>query len=233
VFPMFDKQLLLEPDFEIPAHWPRTFCIDPHLRKPTAMMWVAWDPKEGIPHVYRTAKVKKTVEELAKFIKVKSAGERIALYIGDEAMGGDGKNIYGEKSVLEGLNALGVPVIGTNQTQAKAFEIGINKIQDLMTPDPTLLKEGKKVVGMKIFQSCDYGVEWIDGKRSGSFLWEIGRYRYKKEGKADEETYREHVATVDDDYIDCFRYIVMSGAVTSEEVTTSDFNREPDSFTGW
>jgi phage terminase large subunit-like protein len=207
VFPMFDKDLLVEPDFEIPRSWPRTFCIDPHLRKPSALMWVAWDMKEGIPHVYRTAKVKKTVEELAKFIKVKSAGESISLYIGDEAMGGDGKNIYGEKS--------------------------INKIQDMMTPDPTLLKQGKRVVGMKVFASCDYGVEWIDGKRSGSFLWELGRFRFKKEGKADEETYREHVATVDDDYISCFRYIVMSGASTSEEVDTSFRQGEVDSFTGW
>ncbi len=232
VYPLFNREKVVCSDFDIPDDWPRVFCIDPHLRKPSALMWVAWHPKEHIPFVYRTHKVKKTVDELAKFIKVKSTGEKISLWIADEAQGGQGENIFGTSSVIEELNQRGIPVVGTNQSSDKSFKAGVDKIQELLTPDPI-----SGVVGMKIFESCCYPVEWIDGKRYGSLIWEFGRYRFRKEQKSDEETFREKVATVDDDYLSDLRYIVQAGFPGYDEpvqVVSSEYdNGEVDPITGW
>ena len=130
-------------------------------------------------------------------------------------MGGDGTNIFGQKSVLEQLRAEGIPLLGTNQASDKTFEAGINRIRELMTPDPI-----SKRPAFAILKSCDYMLEWIDGKPAGSLPWELSRYRYKNEHASDEETFREKVATVDDDYIDCVRYIAQArpnlGASTSD-----------------
>lgn len=234
VFPMYDKAKMLIPDptFTIPKDWPRTFCIDPHLRKPSALMWVAWDVKEEIAYIYRTYKVKKTVSELAEFIRAKSAGEDIDLWLADKAMGGKGENIYGASSVIEELNNRGIPVIATEQNSDVTFEAGVNKVREMLTPDPV-----SGAIGIRVTYNCDYPVEWIEGKRYGSVFWELGRFRFKKEQKSDEETFREKVATVDDDYLSCLRYIVQAGCPgygKPIEVVSSKYgDGEPDPITGW
>ena len=58
----------------------------------------------------------------------------------------------------------------------------------------------------------DYATERINGKVCGSLPWEMGRYQYKREQKADEETLREKVRKVNDHLIDDLRYIAMVGA---------------------
>ena len=214
VLSQYDRSIHIVDDFEIPSHWSRTFAIDPHHRKATAMVWGAWTPEGGLV-IYRTIKAKQTVSELAQLIRAKSAGENIKLWLCDEAMGGDGTNIFGQKSVLEQLRAEGIRLLGTNQASDKTFEAGINRIRELMTPDPI-----SKRPAFAILKSCDYMLEWIDGKPAGSLPWELSRYRYKNEHASDEETFREKVATVDDDYIDCVRYIAQArpnlGASTSD-----------------
>jgi hypothetical protein len=213
VLPQWNTERHIVPDFTIPKDWPRTFVIDPHHRKPSAMLWGAWDRAEDKVIVYRTAKKQMTVKELANYIRVKSAGEKIDLFIGDEAMGGDGKNIYGDESVLAQLRSQGIPIVGTNQGSDKTFEAGINKIRERLSPDPISQK-----VGFVMFESCNYALEWIGGKAYGSLAWEMSRYRYKKEQKSDEENFREKVANIDNDLIDCTRYLIQAGCVDSRVV---------------
>lgn len=229
VYPMWDASRVICPDFDIPREWERHCLIDPHLRKFTAIMWTAWSP-DGDQIIYRTHKVKMVIDDLVNFIRAQSAGERITTWIGDEAMGGDGKNIFGENSVLMQLNQRGLPFIPTNQASDKAFEAGINKCQTFITPDRV---SGK--CRTRIFESCQRAVEYIDGKLTGDIFWEFKRYRFRKEQKSDEETFREKVATVDDDYLDLWRYDIMAGPSGSESdlITTNDIYVERDEFTGW
>jgi hypothetical protein len=90
---------------------------------------------------------------------------------------------------------------------------------------------------MKIFQSCDWGVRHLEGKRCGSIFWEFERYRFKKEQKSQEETYSEQVASVDDDLLDCVRYGVMAGQPTGGQPVTVESSvsgyKFVDPFTGW
>ena len=229
VYPSYDKSKLIVPDFDIPKKWGRTLVIDPHMRKPTALLWLAWDGDR--PVVYRAKKVKLPVPELSKFIRAESAGERIDLFLADEAMGGKGKNIYGETSVIEQLVAMGLPFMGTNQSSDKAFEAGVSKVTEYITLDPIT-----GIMPMKIFQSCDWGVQYIDGKRCGSLFWEFERYRFRKEQKSDEENFREKVANVDDDLLDALRYGLMAGPPTGGEsvvVVSSANDFTVDAITGW
>ncbi len=227
VYSQYRKDLLKVEDFEVPRHWSRVCIIDPHLRKFAAIVWLAWSP-DGEAIIYRTRKVKMTVSDLAKYIRVQSAGEKIDLYIGDEAMGGDGKNIFGEESVLIGLQNNGIPVMPTNQSSDKTFEAGIEKVREYIKPDPI-----SRTCDLKIFASLDTPPEYIDGKLTGSIFWEFDKYRFKKLQKSDEETFREKVATVDDDYLDCLRYGIMAGPQDIDQVINNRPYREVDSFTGW
>lgn len=230
VYPMYNSAHLMTPDFEIPRSWFKVCLIDPHLRKFTAILWMAWSP-DGDPFVYRTRKVKKIVSELATYIRAQSINDgQIDLWIGDEAMGGEGKNIFGEESVLVQLNNLGLPFQPTSTASDKAFEAGVNTVQMYITPEPV-----SSSTRLKIFQSCSTAIEWIDGKVTGSIFWEFKRYRFRKEGKADEETFREHVANVDDDLITLLRYGLVAGAGSRTPVTVSlsQYPEPVDNITGW
>jgi len=210
VYPTFEASKALVKDFDIPRHWERHILIDPHLRKFTALMWTAWSP-DGDHIIYRTRKVKMPIPELAKYIRAQSINDpEYALWIGDEAMGGDGLNIFGEKSVLEQLNGLGLPFIGTNQVSDKTFKAGVESVAAELVPDH--ISGNCK---LKIFESCVEGPFEIEGYKTGDIIWEFNRYRFKKEQKSDEETFREKVATVDDDYLDLLRYDTMAGAVNA------------------
>jgi phage terminase large subunit-like protein len=196
IYEQFDESLHVIPRREIPDSWYRVFAIDPHIKKATAMVWAAWSPDDEL-FIYRAEKETLTVDELKKYIRAKSAGERISLFIGDEALGGDGLNIFGQPSVLKQLSS-GVdriPVIPTNQSSDKSFEAGVNRIREMLTPDAVSHKPD-----IYVFNDL-YGV--ID---------EFEEYQFTPESKADELTFRERVRKIDDDYMDCIRYIAMAGA---------------------
>jgi hypothetical protein len=230
VIPQYRSNKCLVRDFPLEPHWPKTVIIDPHLKKPTAIMWICWIEDE-VCVVYRTRKVKMPVGELAQYIKAQTAPDgKISLWIADEAQGGKGTNVFGQESVIAQLNELGLPFMPTNQSSDKTFEAGINKLQSMFTPDAITDKPG-----ILIFESNMWEPQWIDGKTYGNIDWELKRYQYKREQKADEETFRERVRTVDDDLIDDLRYGVMAGSSMSGgriEVINSS-GRDVDPFTGW
>ena len=226
VIPQYDAHVHIIPDRPIPDSWYRVFCIDPHHKKPSAMLWTVWTP-EGDLWVYRCAKEMLPVQapasevSLKTFIRAQSAGEKIKLFIGDEAMGGDGLNVYGQESVLKQL-ATGedrIPVIPTNQCSDKTFEAGIFKLREMFGVDP--MNGQSKIY---IFKSCDWPVKYINGQNYGSLPWELERLEYRQDQKADEETFRERVKTVDDDLSTCLRYIVMAGAQGDSPPMTSALN---------
>jgi phage terminase large subunit-like protein len=201
VIPMFDAEKSVIPDFEIPPEWPRTFVLDAHDKTPHAMLWMAFDEHDNC-YWYRTIKRKGSAKEIANCFRVNSAGERIDLLVGDEANDGDGRDNRGNLSFHEDLRREGIRLEPTGQKTEAAFKGGIHKLRDGFSCDSVT---GKPKIF--IFKSCDYGSgEWIDGKPQGSVVWELGRYRYKKEQKSDEETLREQIANINDHFITCGRY---------------------------
>lgn len=209
VLPQWNKDIHIVPDFVIPEYWPRVFVIDTHHKTPCAAMWCAWSP-EGEIIVYRTIKKKLTVPEWQIEIRVNSIGEKISLWMGDEPGGGEGENIFGKASVVKefnkGTNA--IPLVAINDVSDKSFQAGVYKMWDYLGVDPISHKSK-----IKVFESCNTPVEYINGKACGSLPWEMRRYQYKKEQKADEETLREKVRLVHNHYIDDLRYVIMAGPV--------------------
>ena len=214
VLPQWDENIHIIPDFDIPDDWIRAFCIDCHLRTPSAAVWMALSP-DGIWYVYRTAKKPYTVPQWKNFIRAESAGERITIWLGDEPGHGEGKNIYDAQSIINEFKGGDDPIpLERVKDNEKKFAAGVYKLWDYLTPDPI---SGKPK--LLILKSCDYDVEYHNGKPCPSLPWEIKHWQYKKEQKADEETLREKVRLVHNHLIDDVRYIIQTWINTTPKTT--------------
>lgn len=206
VIPQFDRAVTVIPDRPLHPSAYRVFCIDFHRKIPAAAMWAAWEPTDDLPNliVYRTAKLKQDIPEWQKYIINESAGEKIQKWLGDEPDGSDAEDYSGELSALhqfrEGDNKL--PIMQVSKS-AGSFNASIFKLWEMFAADPI-----SKQPRVFIFQSCDHPVELVDGKYHGSLPWELERWQFTSEKKADEENLRERVARVNDHYISDLRYIV-------------------------
>lgn len=197
VYPQFNRGTHVVPDTGNPKpHWHQQFVIDPHHRKNSCMVWLAWDPDGNVPYVHREAEFEPSaggVPELAAFIRAKSSGLKIDVWVGDEAQGGEGLNIHGKPSVLKQLRMEGIPVVGTNQASDKNFASGVFKVREMLTPDPVTQKPR-----LYICQSCTKTIK------------QMSTYQYRKKTIIDEELLREHVRNMNDDFPTCIRYGVMA-----------------------
>lgn len=208
LLPQFNPSVHIVPDRPLMENAYRVFCIDTHTRTPSAAMWAAWEPpSKGLPFmrfiVYRTCKFFMTVPEWQKHIKSESHGEKIQRWLFDEPTRGAGLDINLKKSILEQFNE-GPDKLPMKQVKKppKSFDGDIFRLWDMLSPDPISNKSQ-----IEIFESCNYPPEFINSKWHGSLPWEISRYQFKKEKKADEETLRENVREVDDHLIAAMRYL--------------------------
>ena len=196
VYSQFSRGTHVVPDTGNPkSHWHQQFIIDPHHRKNSCMIWTAWDPDGNVCYVHREAEFEPSaggVSELAAFIRAKSSGCKVDVWIGDEAQGGEGINIHGKQSVLKQLRIAGIPVQGTNQASEKNFASGVYKVREMLMPDPLQQKPR-----LYISQSCPKTIK------------QMSTYQYRKETIVDEELLREHVRNKNDDFPTCIRYGVM------------------------
>lgn len=196
LYPTFDQRKHLIDDFEVPNDWYKMIIIDPHIKTATAIIWMAVND-EGERFIYRCAKIRGTISDIKQFILAQSSGESIKLWLCDEAMGGVGRNIYGQESVLREMrkepNPL--PFRGTNQNSTKAFEAGVQRVRELLAVDPI---SGRP--SLFVFRSC-YGV--VD---------EFEEYQFMPDKSGDEMTFRERVRKVEDHYMDDIRYGCMVNA---------------------
>jgi hypothetical protein len=168
---------------------------------------VCWTP-EGEVIVYRTAKKKLVIQALKRYIRRKCIGEHISDWIGDEPMGGKGKNAFGQDSLIGQLQdgPDGFPVVQAARSNA-LFDAGINKLREGFSRRP----ETKRPT-ILIFKSCDYPTENVDGKIHGSLIWELRKYSFRK-NRGSEETLREQIRNVDDHLISCLRMGIMAGPI--------------------
>jgi len=222
VIPAYNPRLSIIADRPLHDNASRVFCIDLHTKAPSAALWGAWEPSEGRDGfdfvVYRTIKAASTVDGWKRTISAKSAGEKINLWLGDESERETGAaGIWGQDSIIKAFNepsddcSIVLPIQQVEKGPG-SFDAGIFKLRDWFGPDKT----GKPRIF--IMESCNSGVEYINGKPCGSLPWELKRYSFKKEQKADEETLRENVRKVNDHFIDCVRYLVNVGPVSAGSV---------------
>jgi hypothetical protein len=202
VYPMFKEQTHVIQEFEIPTskRWHRQCIMDAHKKKGCMLLWLAWSPDRSHVYAYREATWKPNkggIEDLAAFIRAKCAGEKINDWIMDESLGGTPKpgeyDIFGLEGVIDQLNDLGLPFVGTNVNSDKAVEAGIIKVKQFLRVDP--------VTGdtrLKIFQCCT------------TLIKQLQIYQYRKEKPADEEVYRELIKKIKDDFPDDLRYGIMA-----------------------
>jgi len=196
VYPQWNPDIHIIPQANPPEDSFCMFCLDAHRKKPSAMLWAFWT-RDGELIVYDEAEFTPQeggIEQLKALIRVRSSGRRIQRWIGDEAQGGEGLDITGQKSVLSQLSS-GVdpiPIQGTSQKSEELFNAGIFKMREMLTPDPV-----SKQPRFFVMANCEKTIR------------EFGRYRFRRETKTDEETLREHIRNVDDDRVTCARYMVM------------------------
>jgi len=216
VLPQWSPAIHVIPDIEIPKHWPRVFCIDMHTRTPSAAMAAAWSPA-GELYIYWTSSKFLDVPAWKAHIRAALSGDEFVLWLLDEPGNTDGKDANNVESFVNQFNAFPgpIPMELVRKDSENFFASGIYKLWEYLKPKPM---SGKSRI--KVFKSCDYHTERINGKVVGGLPWEMKRYCYKKEQKADEETLREKVRKVNDHLIDDLRYIVMAGPQVIQEVST-------------
>ena len=199
VYPMFRRNIHVIPEREIPESYYRIFVIDPHIKKAHGMLWGAVT-KDNDLILYRYSNKFLVIEELKAYIRTMSSGERINQYIGDEAMGGDGLNVYGQRSVIKQLNSDPgrIPVVPTNQSSDKSFHAGVMKVRSMLQPDP--ISQKPRLYIMESFQ----------GHSNEALIDEFMDYQFIPDSKADEMTFRERVRKIEDEGPDCARYMVMA-----------------------
>lgn len=197
------------PDRDLHPNAHRVFCIDMHTKTPCAAIWAAWEPIEGSEElrfvVYRTVKEFLSIPEWQRVIRARSSGEKIQLWMSDDPDGDEGKDLNALSSLSGQLREgkYGIPVVQASKAKG-SFSASVFKLRDMCSADPI-----SGDCRLYVFASCDYAVRMINGKWHGSLPWELGRFQFKSEKAADEETLREHVRKVDDHFISDLRYLVM------------------------
>lgn len=190
LYPQFrEERHVIEP-FNIPDDWIRIVGIDPHLAKPTSVLWGALavypyrDISKGDWIIYRELRRSGIVSDIATSILVASGRERIKGYIGDPALNIK-DNITGV-NIFDAFAEHGIFLISAN----KKVESGVTAVRELLDRHP---------VGLHIFNDCP------------GIIWEFKHYVYADLNTDQRKPYSEKIKKRDDDYMDCLRYMVNSG----------------------
>jgi len=185
--------------FDIPQTWPRVQLVDPHGRKPLALLWAALSPS-GTWHIYRSAykHALRTVADAAAYIKHKEGwldaqnpgadAEPVALRIIDwsaeEEERTSGASIRGK------FGSLGLHYVKAKKHNA---EFGIDSIHDALRMPNEWSKPG-----LVVHNSCP------EVKQNFlNFCYDEWQTSRQTELLGEKEGYRK----VNDDFIDLIRYI--------------------------
>ena len=201
VYPTYAPNVHYKEFPELPPHWTRIFVINPHLRIDSVWMVLAINPDDEIivelegnsaPTAGGIADLKMAIRRSLTHLP---RNARIALWLGDEAMGGKGLNVFGEESVLEQLASHPdpIPVEPTSQQSDKAFEAGVMRVRELLSPDPLTGRP-------RLYVSHD----------CPNTHREFMRWQFRERTRTDDQLLREKTQTVNKEYLDCVRYGVMA-----------------------
>ena len=190
VYPQFNEQKHIIEPFDIPVDWRRVVSIDPHLAKPTSVLWGAIakynhrEVSKGDWVIYRELRRSGVIPDIAASILVANGRDRIFAYIADPALNIK-DNITGV-SPFDEFALHGVTPIPAN----KKVESGIYEVRTRLDSTPA---------GLRIFNTCP-GV-----------AWEFRHYSFADIQTDVKKPYSEKVRKRDDDYMDCLRYMINTG----------------------
>jgi hypothetical protein len=213
VYPTFDEHKHVVEPFEIPAHWRKVIAVDPHLKKPTSVLWVtvAQEQRGNISKgdfvVYRELKRDGIIPDIVASIELASGREKIYVRIADPALNIK-DNIQGQNP-FDTFAEWGFPLTPAN----KDYQSGVFAIRELLDQIPS---------GLHIFNTCP------------TLIWEFRHFSYTdidEQGKA----YSEKVLKRDDDMLDCLRYVINSGlrpAVSPEARPVYDVDKSTGRIRG-
>ncbi len=228
VLPMYDPSIHIVPDRELHPDSMLGFCIDCHISRPCAAMWMAWEPN-GDRIIYRTRKRFLDVEGWKGYIRAQSGHEKIQIWLGDQSDTQEERpNINDVQSIIYQFNQGPdkLPIVQV-QKPPGSFKAGIFKLRNVMSPDPISRKPQ-----LYIFESCNYGVTWTDGFIDHSVCWEMKHYQHKKV-VSDEVDFRDTVRRINDHYADDARYLNAMGVPTPDPPVSKPRTHKPRGrFTG-
>jgi PBSX family phage terminase large subunit len=138
--------------FEIPSFWTRIRCLDWGWTKPSAVLWIAFNP-EGQAFVYKELVVTETTDtQLVERINEMSKGESIAYTMADPALWSTTQFERGE-SIAYRMANMGIPMIkGDNNRIA-----GWNLIHSYLFSDDNTPPK------LRVFENCHYLIETLPG----------------------------------------------------------------------
>jgi len=192
---------------KIPATWPRVVIIDPHPRKPIAVMWAAMTPNDGLI-VYRDLfdTQLRTVKQVADRMKelegwrwnqrseqwtVTSDTEIIAHRIIDNSAQADEKT--SGLSVRGAFSDEGILTALANKANAAS---GYDAIHDALH-----CKYQWSQPNLQVFNTCKHVK-----KNFQNFCWDDWNTDRQRDLKGDKQEVRKN----HDDFIDCIRYIYQA-----------------------
>lgn len=183
--------------FQIPRQWPKICVIDPHPRKPVAVLWVAMTP-EGRLYVYRDLYDHSlvTIKDVARCIKdLEGHGterdEEVVFRIIDnsanehERTSGD---TIRRRFMEEGL--------ATQLAKKRNAQAGYDAIHEALKVSTEWAKPG-----LVVFNTCQHVKQ-----NFMNFCYEEWATSKMREYKGDRQEYRKN----HDDFIDCIRYIYQT-----------------------
>lgn len=199
----------IEP-FDIPPTWPRICVIDPHPRKPVAVMWCAISP-DNQKYVYRELwdSNLRTIADVAARMKKLEGDEPIAMRLIDPSSH-EQERTSGE-SIRQRFAACG---IYTLPAAKKNIQAGLDSIH-----------EGLKLVydwsepNLVVFNTCP-----MVKQNFLRFVWDD--YRTSKD--RDIKGLRQEVRKTDDDFIAALRYIYQAGATYT--MLKRELREQPDDW---
>ena len=188
-------------EFKIPQSWPRVCVIDPHPRKPVAVLWATISP-DGIIYVYRSLFDRKlrTIEMVANRIKElegwttgsirceRKWDEYIALRIIDTSANQEERT--SGTTVAEQFATFGIDCVDAYKRNKEA---GMNAIREALA-----IRGGWQKPGLVVTRNC------VEVKQNfQNYVWERWATSRQQGLKGDkQEAVKNH-----DDFIDCIRYI--------------------------
>lgn len=187
------------PEFELSETWPRVCVIDPHPRKPIAVLWAAISP-DNIVYVYRSLFDKKleTVEDVSAEIKRlegwRDVGfrterdEYVALRIIDTSANEE-ERTSGE-TVAEQFANNGLACIDAYKRNKDA---GLKAIKQALK-----IKYGWGKPGLVVMDCCPEVKQNFQ-----NYVWE----RWQSSRQQGQKGEKQETMKVHDDFIDCIRYI--------------------------
>lgn len=186
VYKGYGDHNVVEP-FKIPQHWARSFCIDPHPEKPTAVNWFAESP-EGKTYVYREADISGDLKQICHEISSMSGGEYIdAMYI-DPAAAEQRNKLDGRGRLIDEFHKFFPGLIKANNNR----ELGWDAVKQAVKNNPG----GPKLY---VFRSCP-----ITDHQMRNYSW-------KPPTASGEDRRKPEVVKRNDDHCDIIRYRLMAG----------------------